>query len=65
MHCANCARHVENALNSLEGSWATVDLGNKEVKLLRKSKASEQELTSVIAKAGYTMLSIEETKREL
>lgn len=65
MHCANCARRVENALNSMEGSWATVDLGNKEVALLRKSEATEQELTSVIAKAGYTVLSFEETKRKL
>ena len=65
MHCANCARRVENALNSMEGSWATVDLGNKEVMLLRKSEITEQELASVIAKAGYTVLSFEETKRKL
>jgi copper chaperone CopZ len=59
MHCSNCARRVENALNSMEGSWATVDLGNKEVTLLRKSEATEQELTAVIAEAGYTVLSVE------
>jgi len=64
MHCANCARRVENALNSMEGSWAMANLGNKEVMLLRKSEITEQELASVIAKAGYTVLSFEETKRK-
>ena len=59
MHCANCARRVENALNSMEGSWGTADVGKKEVTLLRKSEATEQELTAVIAEAGYTVLSVE------
>jgi hypothetical protein len=50
---------VENALNSMEGSWGTADVGKKEVTLLRKSEATEQELTAVIAEAGYTVLSVE------
>ena len=65
MHCANCARRVENAMNSMEGSWGTVDLGKKEVTLLRKSKATEPELAAVIAKEGYTVLSFEEIKKEV
>ena len=57
MHCANCARRIENALNRLEGRWATADVGKKEVLLRSKSEESESELGSIIASAGYTMLS--------
>ncbi len=57
MHCANCARRIENALNRLEGRWATADVGKKEVLLRSKSEESESELGNIIASAGYTMLS--------
>ena len=30
MHCSNCARTVENELNSMDGVWGKVDLGKKE-----------------------------------
>jgi len=55
MHCANCARRVENAINSLEGCWAVVDLGKKEVTLRTKRETTEQDMSAVIAKAGYTV----------
>ncbi|MFR6379321.1 MAG: heavy-metal-associated domain-containing protein [Evtepia sp.] len=29
MTCSNCSRRVENALNSLDGVWAKVDLGER------------------------------------
>ena len=57
MHCANCARRVENALNRIEGRWATVDIGRKEVLLRSKREETEKEIGSVIDSAGYTMLS--------
>lgn len=57
MHCANCARRVENALNRLEGRWATADVGRKEVLLRSKREETENEIGSVIDSAGYTMLS--------
>ncbi len=57
MHCANCARRVENALNRLEGRWAVADVGKKTVLLRSKCEESESELGSIIASAGYTMLS--------
>jgi copper chaperone CopZ len=56
MHCANCARRVENAINSLEGCWAVVDLGKKEVTLRTKRETTEQDMSAVIAKAGYTVI---------
>ena len=38
MSCGNCASHVENALNSLEGAWAQVDLEKGEA-LVRMKQA--------------------------
>ncbi len=58
MHCSNCARRVENALNAVNGRWAIADVSKKEVLLRTKSEENESELGSVIAKAGYTMLSL-------
>ena len=57
MHCANCARRVENALNRIEGRWATADIGRKEVLLRSKREETEKEIGSAIDSAGYTMLS--------
>ncbi len=57
MHCSNCARRVENALNGQEGRWATADVGKKEVTLRTKQEETESELGGIVAAAGYTMLS--------
>ncbi len=59
MHCANCARRVENALNEGDGRWAIADVGQKEVRLLSKQAESEDEIRKAIAAAGYTMLSMQ------
>lgn len=56
MHCSNCVRHVENALNALDGVWATVKLADKSVLLRAKIPLSERDLSQTIAGAGYTML---------
>ncbi len=58
MHCSNCARRVENAINKTEGRWASVDLANKEVKLLSKREETERDLADIISSAGYTLLSL-------
>lgn len=65
MHCANCARRVENAINSLEGYWAVVDLGKKEVTLRTKRETTEQDMSAVIAKAGYTVIAFTEIQKGL
>ena len=57
MHCANCARRVENAFNRTEGRWARVDLATRSVSLLSKQEETESELAGITAAAGYTMLS--------
>lgn len=58
MHCSNCTRHVENALNSIEGLWATANLETKSVSVLAKMKVEESAFEKEIQQAGYTVLSV-------
>ncbi|MCR4741952.1 MAG: cation transporter [Treponema sp.] len=62
MHCSNCVRFVENAINSVEGLWAIVDLGKKEAHILAKNKMEQKYLEKIILDAGYTPLSFEIVK---
>ncbi len=62
MHCANCARRVENAFNSVEGFWATADVGEKKIKLRSKMAINEAVCRKTVDGAGYTMLSMKEIK---
>ena len=56
MHCSNCVRHVENALNCHEGLWATVDL-EKNITLVRaKTPQERKHLSEIIADEGYTLI---------
>ena len=55
MHCSNCARRVENALNAGDGRWAIADVSKKEVTLYSKQEESGSELGTIVAKIGYTM----------
>ena len=57
MHCSNCARRIENALNKTEGRWATADVAGKQVNLLSKHEETESEISETISRAGYTMRS--------
>ena len=56
MHCSNCTRHVENALNSIEGVWATANLEKKSVTVLSKMELDSSDLESEVRDAGYTVL---------
>ncbi len=55
MTCKNCAQRVTNALNSLDGVWATVHLKKNSVSMLLKQNDGEAALTEAVSKAGYTM----------
>ena len=55
MTCKNCAQRVTNALNSLDGVWATVHLKKNSVSILLKQNDGEAALTEAVSKAGYTM----------
>ena len=58
MHCSNCTRHVENALNSIDGLWATANLEKKSVTVLSKMELEAEDLESEIRDAGYTVLAV-------
>ena len=58
MTCENCARKVENALNSLPGSWASVDISTKQALVRLKEEKTGQQLQNAVASAGYTVLEI-------
>ena len=60
MHCANCARRIENKFNSEEGLWATADIGEKTVTLRSKRLMDESYCRKLVADAGYTLLSIKQ-----
>ena len=56
MHCSNCARRVENALNVKEGVWAKVDLEKKSVLVRAKNPLEISELSKSISDVGYTVI---------
>lgn len=60
MHCANCARRVENALNALSGVWAKADLSKKEVLLRSKTPQESGILEKAVSLAGYTVLFVQD-----
>lgn len=60
MTCSNCARRVENALNRVDGVWATVDLMGRRADLRLKEKPDEEALRRAVRDAGYTVLSVQE-----
>lgn len=53
MTCRNCVIQVENALNSLKGVWAKVDLDKATATVRMKEELPPNELTAAIAQAGY------------
>lgn len=61
MTCGNCARRVENALNVLPGTWATVSLEAKNATVLLKEPPQEDILRQAVRDAGYLALSVEQT----
>ena len=63
MHCSNCVRFVENALNSEKGLWATVNLEKKEARILAKTQMKQKFLDKIVLDAGYTPLSFETVKK--
>ena len=58
MHCSNCTRHIENALNSIDGLWATANLEKKSVTVLSKLELEPADLESEVRDAGYTVLAV-------
>lgn len=53
MTCGNCKKRVENALNSREGIFASVDLDKKLAVIRMKEQVSADDLKEIVRKAGY------------
>ena len=58
MHCANCARRIENAFNRNDGLWARADISQKRVELRSKRELSEDQCRSIVTEAGYTLINM-------
>lgn len=53
MTCENCAARVENALNSLEGIWASVHIDTGKARILSKKNIDELKIREAVRGAGY------------
>ena len=58
MSCGNCAVHVENALNSMDGIWARVDLEAGEASVYMKQEYEDKALKDAVKDSGYTVFRI-------
>lgn len=58
MTCDHCVRNVENALNSIEGTWARVDLTSGTARVLSKAPVDEGRLQRAVVEAGYYVPSV-------
>lgn len=58
MSCEGCAQNVANALNAVEGTWATVDLGSRIATVRSKTSIDQKVLSDVVCKAGYKILQL-------
>ncbi|MBQ6451317.1 MAG: heavy-metal-associated domain-containing protein [Solobacterium sp.] len=60
MTCSGCAQRVDNALNSVEGIWASTDLSAKKTLVRMKKKYEEKTLRDTVNQIGpYTVMSVE------
>lgn len=56
MTCENCARRVENALNSLDGVWAKADISTHRVTVLCKAQPDLKKMAGSVREAGYVVM---------
>lgn len=53
MSCEGCAENVASALNSVAGTWASVDLASKTAHVRSKNPIDEGALEAAVKDAGY------------
>lgn len=59
MMCDNCAKHVKNAIESIDGvKKCSVSLKDKTAKIVSDKKINNDEIKSKVAEAGYEVTSI-------
>ena len=57
MSCERCVAAVTNALDSLEGAWATVELAGGHAHVRSKAPLTERVCRQVVEQAGYRLVS--------
>lgn len=58
MTCGNCVRRVENALNRLDGVWASVEMDRHMATVRMKERLPEETLKKAVKDAGYLVLQV-------
>ncbi len=58
MTCKNCAARVENAFNSIDGFYASVNLKKNEADVLMKEEKDDASLRQIVRDAGYKPVSV-------
>ena len=58
MSCDGCARNVENALNALNGVWATVTFADHTARVRSKYPIDREALEAAVRDAGYYVMKL-------
>ena len=58
MVCEGCVENVQNALNALPGTWATVDLESRTATVRTKAEPDVAQLERAIEGAGYSVIRV-------
>jgi len=58
MSCDGCAENVQNALNALDGIWATVTYKDHTAKIRSKTSIDRDALEKVVKDAGYYVMKL-------
>ena len=56
MVCEGCVENIQNALNALPGTWATVDLASRTACVRTKAAPDVVALEKAIENAGYSVI---------
>ena len=62
MHCPKCSAKVENALNSIEGVSAKVNLAKKHAVVTFKTDVTDDILKNAVDSLGFEVVSVTEKK---
>lgn len=58
MSCGGCAQNVENALNTLDGVWATVTFADHTARVRSKRPVDRDTLETAVRGAGYYVVKL-------
>lgn len=58
MSCDGCAQNVANALNALDGAWATVTYADHTARIRSKNPIDREVLEAAVRDAGYYVMTL-------